>query len=101
MTATLATLFFAQGLLVDTAALAAVALVSYLFGRRTRRPAHAMSDVSLLIELARGQAAAKELEHVAQRVQTEAAAYMRNLAAFQGQVGLMQRGEPAAASRAS
>jgi diguanylate cyclase (GGDEF)-like protein len=96
MTATLATLFFAQGLLVDTAALGAVALVGYLFGRRSRRPAPATSDVSLLIELARGQAAANELEHVVQRVRTEAAAYMRNLAAFQGQVSLMQRGETVA-----
>jgi diguanylate cyclase (GGDEF)-like protein len=93
MTATLATLLFAQGLLADTAALAAVALVGYLFGRRSRRPAHATSDVTLLIELAKGQAAAKDLEHIAQRVRTEAAAYMSNLAVFQGQMGLMQRGE--------
>ena len=96
MTATLATLFFAQGLLVDTAALAAVALVGYLFGRRNRRPVQATSDVTLLIELAKGQSAAKDLEHIAQRVRTEAVAYLGNLAAFQGQVALMQRGQSVA-----
>jgi diguanylate cyclase (GGDEF)-like protein len=93
MTATLATLLLSQGLLVDTAALAAVALVGYLFGRRSRRPVQATSDVTLLIELAKGQSAAKELQHIAQRICTETDAYMSNLAAFQGQVSLMQRGQ--------
>ena len=86
-----------QGLLVDTAALAAVALLGYLFARRTRRATAAGGDVNLLIELARAQTVSKELEHIALRVRTEASAHVRNVAAFQGQVGRMQNGAVVAA----
>lgn len=81
-----------QGLIVDTTALAAVALVGYLFGRRTRRAAAAPPDVTLLIELARAQCVAKDLEHLAQRLRTEAQGHLASLAAFQGQVERMQTG---------
>ena len=81
-----------QGIFVDTAALATVALVGYLFGRRTRYTAHAYDDVTLLIEIARAQGTAKELEHAAQRVRTEAGDHLRNVAAFQRQIELMHQG---------
>lgn len=87
-----AQLFSTQGLIVDTTALAAVALVGYLFGRRTRRAQAASTDVTLLIELARAQCVAKDLEHLAQRLRTETQGHLAALAAFQGQVELMQKG---------
>ncbi len=91
----LASFLFTQGLLVDTAALASVALVGYLFGRRTRRLS-TTSDVTLLIELARAQTISKELEHIAVRARTEAAALVRHVSGFQGQIGMMQTGSATA-----
>ena len=88
----LAQLFSGQGLIVDTTALAAVALVGYLFGRRTRRAQAVPADVTLLIELARAQCVAKDLEHLTQRLRAEAQGHLAALAAFQGQVELMQTG---------
>jgi diguanylate cyclase (GGDEF)-like protein len=93
----IANLLLSEGLLVDTAAVAAVALIGYVFGHRTRRAAHACNEVNLLIELARGQSVSKELEHIAQRVSAEAKAYLHNLTAFQCRVARMQKGEAAAA----
>jgi diguanylate cyclase (GGDEF)-like protein len=90
-----ATLLFTQGLLVDTAALAAVALLGYMFGRRSRRTMPT-GDVTLLIELARAQTISKELEHIAVRARTEAAALVRHVSGFQGQIGMMQTGAAAA-----
>ena len=71
-------LFTVQGLLFDTVALAAVALVGYLFGRRRSQPGHATTDMPLLLELAKGQGVSKELEHISQRVRIEAGAYLRS-----------------------
>lgn len=88
----LSQLFLGQGLIVDTTALAAVALVGYLFGRRTRRELIAPTDVTLLIELARAQCVAKDLEHLACRLRTETHGHLAALAAFQGQIELMQAG---------
>ena len=90
----LANLLFTQGLMVDTAALASVALIGYLFGRRTRR-LPPTGDVTLLIELARAQTISKELEHIAVRARTEASALVRHVSGFQGQIGMMQTGAAA------
>jgi diguanylate cyclase (GGDEF)-like protein len=90
------TLLFTQGLLVDTAALAAVALLGYMFGRSSRRTAPIGGDVNLLIELGRAQCIAKELEHIGHRIRTEAAGQLTNVAVFQNQVALMQQGRIAA-----
>jgi len=87
-----ATVVFSQGLLVDTAALAAVALIGYLFGRRTRRKTGTGAEVTLLIELARAQCVGKELEHIAQRIRTEASGHLRSVAQFHGQLESMQNG---------
>jgi diguanylate cyclase (GGDEF)-like protein len=89
---TLAQLLLGQGLIFDTTALAAVALLGYLFGRRTSRATTQPADVTLLIELARAQCVAKDLEHLTQRLRTESQGHLAALAAFQGQVELMQRG---------
>lgn len=89
---TLAQFILGQGLLVDTTALAAVALLGYMFGRRTSRAAGPPADVTLLIELARAQSVAKDLEHLAQRLRTETQGHLAALSAFQGQVEMMQRG---------
>jgi diguanylate cyclase len=88
----LADLIFNQGLLLDTTALAAVAVLGYIFGRRTRRFLPPSGDVTLLIELARAQCIAKELKHIVLRVEAEAAAQLCSVDAFQSQLGLMQQG---------
>jgi diguanylate cyclase (GGDEF)-like protein len=82
---------FAQGLLADTAALAGVALVGYLFGRRSRKPAPP-SDVTLLIELGRAQCVASELEHIGHRLSVETSGLCRSVAAFHAQLQQMQQG---------
>jgi diguanylate cyclase (GGDEF)-like protein len=86
----------AQGLLVDTSALAAVALVAYLFGRRTRSKPVASADGQLQTELARAQRLAGEMEHVASRAGVETTAHRRSVAAFQSQLTDMQTGALAA-----
>jgi diguanylate cyclase (GGDEF)-like protein len=87
----LADFLFQQGLLVDTAALAAVALLGFMFGRRSRHLTP-IGDVTLLIELGRAQSIAKELKHIAQRAGAEAAAQLSSISAFQSQLALMQHG---------
>ena len=82
----------ANGLLSDTAALAAVALIGYVFGRRTRQEQAAPQDSKLLDELARAQCIAKELEHIALRLRTELAGHQSNIGTFQAQVQQMQIG---------
>jgi diguanylate cyclase (GGDEF)-like protein len=88
----LAEMLLGQGLIIDTTALAAVALVGYVFGRRTRRAGAGAPDVTLLIELARAQSVAKEIEHLSRRLRTETQGHLTALAAFQSQVELMQKG---------
>lgn len=87
----LAGFIFAQGILVDTAALAAVTLMGYVFGRRSRRPTP-LSDVTLLIELGRAQCVADELEHIARRLKTQTNSQLRCVAAFHRHVADMQKG---------
>ena len=92
----LSQLLLGQGLIFDTTALAAVALIGYLFGKRSGRVPLQPADVTLLIELARAQSVAKELQHLAHRLRTETEGQLAALAAFQGQVEMMQRGAVAA-----
>ncbi|RIK80686.1 MAG: hypothetical protein DCC67_09175 [Planctomycetota bacterium] len=86
-----AAMFSVQGLLIDTTALAAVALLGYMFGRRSRRPAPS-GDVSLLVELGRAQCVARELELVGRRLHAGLTAHLRAASAFQRGVADMQRG---------
>ena len=92
----LSQLILGQGLIFDTTALAAVALIGYLFGKRSGRVPLQPADVTLLIELARAQSVAKELQHLAHRLRTETEGQLAALAAFQGRVEMMQRGAVAA-----
>jgi diguanylate cyclase (GGDEF)-like protein len=81
-----------QGLLVDVAALAAVSLIGYLFGRRTRRSAPAAPDDHLQEELAKAQRIADGLQCVTLNVSVELGAHARSVAAFQRRLGAMQAG---------
>lgn len=96
MDTTLLGVMFTRDLLIDNVALAAVALLGYMFGRRTRRALLPPPDVNLLIELARAQCVAKDLQHLAQRIRTESDCQLAAIAAFQGQVEQMQTGASAA-----
>ena len=78
--------FFGDGLLIDTAALAAVALIGYIFGRRTR-PTQGPQDGKLLDELARAQLIAAQLEHLASRVAAEAPGLRESLLAYVRSLG--------------
>ncbi|MCA9259151.1 MAG: GGDEF domain-containing protein [Planctomycetales bacterium] len=71
-----------QGALIDTAALAAVALVGYLFGRRTRSYANGV-DSELLAELSRAASIADQLSQLTQRIRRDVAGYQRNVDSFE------------------
>jgi diguanylate cyclase (GGDEF)-like protein len=85
-------LLLAEGLLVDTAALAAVALIGYIFGRRTRNVNVGALDAKLQSGLNRARCIASELEHIATRLRTELAGHQIGIAAFQSQVKSMLAG---------
>lgn len=87
----LANFLLGQGLIQDTTALAAVALVGFIFGRRSCRVART-NDVTLLIELAGAQTTSKNLESIALRARGEAEGCLRSLASFQTRIGAMQNG---------
>jgi len=86
----LATVFSAQGLLIDTAALAAVALVGYLVCRRSRAARCRPRDAKLLDELARASLIAGQLETVASHLSTEAGDHSRGFAQFKSQLVRLQ-----------
>jgi diguanylate cyclase (GGDEF)-like protein len=88
--------FFTQGLLTDSAALAAVALVGYLFGRRRWRSAPSAADPQLGDELERAGRIADQVANVTTDLSRDAAAHARNVAAFQAKLTAMRNGdEPA------
>ncbi len=71
-----------QGPLPVTVALAAIALIGYLFGHRTRRsPAH-QTDPQLLGELSRAREVAKELQQIAQRIRSDVALHQTSIEQF-------------------
>ncbi|MCC6492185.1 MAG: GGDEF domain-containing protein [Pirellulales bacterium] len=90
----LAGILAAPGLLTDTAALGAVALVAYILGRRRRSTPP--DDAPLRMELARAQDVAQSLERIARRLHLETAGQLRSTAAFQRRVRQMQQGAAAA-----
>jgi diguanylate cyclase (GGDEF)-like protein len=94
----LATGMLEPGLLADTAALAAIALVGYLFGRRSRTQPRTATGIHdpLQDELARAQQIADEVRSITDNLAVELSAHQRSLAAFQGQLGGMQTGAAAA-----
>jgi diguanylate cyclase (GGDEF)-like protein len=93
---TIAQLFSDHNIYIEATALALVALLGYAFGRRTRKAQSTPTEVTLLIELARAQSVAKDLEHLAQRLRTETNGQLAAIAGFQGQVEAMQKGSTVA-----
>jgi diguanylate cyclase (GGDEF)-like protein len=81
-----------QGLLVDVAALAAVSLVGFIFGRRTRSTTPTSVDPQIQDELTRAQHIGDDLRQLASGVAVELAAHERGVAAFQAQLATMQCG---------
>lgn len=69
--------------LADTAALAAVALIGYLFGQRTRVEHFDNADARLLNELSRATHIARELQLIAGRIREDVATHQANINQFQ------------------
>lgn len=68
--------------LPETAALAAVALIGYLFGRRTRTEQTAELDAQRQRELDRASGIARQLESIAQELRQDLASHHSQLARF-------------------
>jgi diguanylate cyclase (GGDEF)-like protein len=68
--------------LADTAALAAVALIGYLFGHRTRPQEPDPGDAQLLSELSRATQIARELQQIAGRIREDVALHQANISQF-------------------
>jgi diguanylate cyclase (GGDEF)-like protein len=69
--------------LADTAALAAVALIGYLFGHRTRNELAVNNDSQLLNEISRAAQIARELQQIAGRIREDVANHQVNINQFQ------------------
>ncbi len=74
---------FEQGLLIDAAALAAIALVGYLFGRRTASNRQAPGEDNLGSEIARAQRISEDLRRIDVNLGVEMTTYRRAVAAFE------------------
>ena len=72
--------------LADTAALAAVALIGYLFGRRSSKSSHELADPKLTQELTRAAQIAIELQQIAGRIRKDVAAHQSNISQFKSRV---------------
>jgi len=81
------------GFVSDTMALAAVALIGYLFGHRTRKPHVDHEDKHLSVELSRAARIAKELQLVTGRIRKEVAHHQSRISQFQTQIGSAQKSE--------
>ncbi len=82
-----------QGILPATVALAAVALIGYLFGQRTRQPSAKPVDEKLTFERVRAIQIAKELQEVAQQIRQDVSSHQSKIAKFKSRVGVLQRNE--------
>jgi len=76
--------------LPGTAGLAAVALIGYLFGRRTRRSVPADSSSERLVELDRASGIARHLESIADTLRQDLASHHNQLARFRRRLGEAQ-----------
>ena len=79
-----------NSLLADTAALAAVALIGYLFGKRTQSPASQDMDSQLNHELTRATEIAQHLQTIASRIRKDVASHQSNIAEFKTRLGDLQ-----------
>jgi diguanylate cyclase (GGDEF)-like protein len=68
--------------LADTAALAAVALIGYLFGHRSSSEEVEPGDTKLLNELSRATQIARELQSIAGRIREDVALHQSNISQF-------------------
>ena len=82
-----------SGYVSDTVALAAVALIGYLVGHRTRQQRVVIKDQKLRDGLSRAVHIAKELQLVAGRIRREVAQHESRISRFQSQVGDAQNCE--------
>lgn len=76
--------------LVDTGALAAIALIGYLFGHRTRAKAEQPVDNQLLVELSRASQIARELQQIANRIVDDVEMHQTNIAQFKSRLDDVQ-----------
>ena len=72
--------------LSDTMALAAVALLGYLFGQRTRKPQPAQNGGQVSGELDRAVRIAVELQMVAEKIRQELAKHQSSISSFQSRM---------------
>lgn len=80
-----------QGALTDTGALAAVALIGYLFGRR-RGDDYPPPDAKMREELVRSRQIATELQAINERVRSEVATHESHVLEFRRDVKAMEAG---------
>lgn len=78
--------------LVDTGALAAIALIGYLFGHRTRATAEQPIDNQLQLELSRASQIARELQQIANHILDDVANHQTNIAQFKSRLDDVQHG---------
>jgi hypothetical protein len=76
--------------IADTAALAAVALIGYLFGQRTRVDHIDTDDARLLNELSRATHIARELQLIAGRIREDVAMHQANINQFKARLNDVQ-----------
>ncbi len=76
--------------LADTAALAAIAVIGYLFGRRSLRTSSDLIDQHLDQELSRASRIAQELQQIAGRIRQDVASHQSNISQFKTRVNKLQ-----------
>jgi GGDEF domain-containing protein len=76
--------------MADTAALAAVALIGYLFGHRTSDEEAEPGDSKLLNELSRASQIARELQSIAGRIREDVALHQSNISQFKSRLQEVQ-----------
>ncbi len=81
--------------LTDTVALAAVALIGYLFGRRTQKKRTDPDDGKLTNELSRAAQIACELQQIAGRIREEVAQHQTKITHFKSRLDEAQQGDSA------
>ena len=79
-----------QGYLTDTVALGAVAVIGYLFGRRSRKSISKPVDLQLHQELSRATQISKELQQIAGRIRKDVASHQANISLFNTRVTDLQ-----------
>ena len=82
-----------QGYLPNTVALAAIALIGYLFGRRSGQSLVLSGDQQLNLELSRATQIAKELQQIAGRIRQDVASHQSNISQFKARVTNLQSQE--------